>query len=111
MSQITSALKSASGVTPALDCDGSSISQIYWYFNLKGSVIDGEFVAIGGSWFGSLAWVVTTGAILVGLPYALASEEEAMYVRQEREFAQQQSGAQVSAKRERAEREVRWMTD
>ena len=36
-------------MTPALDCDGSSLSQISWYFNLKGSVIDGQFVPIGMS--------------------------------------------------------------
>lgn len=29
-----------------MNCDGSNINQISWYFNLKGSVIDGSFVAI-----------------------------------------------------------------
>lgn len=48
----------------------------------------------GGQLVGSLAWVVTTTALLVGLPYALASEEDAMLARQEREYAQQQAGAQ-----------------
>ncbi|KAI0778700.1 RNase Gf29 [Trametes elegans] len=46
LSELTDALKSAAGVTPALNCDGSSLNAIEWYFNLKGSVIDGEFVAI-----------------------------------------------------------------
>ncbi|PSR71062.1 hypothetical protein PHLCEN_2v13031 [Hermanssonia centrifuga] len=34
-------------VTPSLDCDGSSLNQISWYFNVKGSLIDGEFLPIG----------------------------------------------------------------
>ena len=46
LTTLTSALKSASGVTPALNCDGSNLNAIEWYFNLKGSVIDGTFVAI-----------------------------------------------------------------
>ncbi|KAI0275119.1 ribonuclease T2-like protein [Gloeopeniophorella convolvens] len=46
LSQLTSALKKASGFTPQLSCSGSSINEISWYFNLKGSVIDGEFVPI-----------------------------------------------------------------
>ncbi|KAI0718938.1 ribonuclease T2 [Cerioporus squamosus] len=46
LTTLTNALKSASGVTPALNCDGSSLNAIEWYFNLKGSVIDGQFVAI-----------------------------------------------------------------
>ena len=49
LSELTSALKSASGVTPALDCNGKSINQISWYFNLKGSLVDGRFVPIGKS--------------------------------------------------------------
>jgi ribonuclease T2 len=35
------------GVEPALDCDGKNLNQIYWYYNLKGSVLDGEFVLVG----------------------------------------------------------------
>ncbi|KAI0756483.1 ribonuclease T2 [Daedaleopsis nitida] len=46
LSTLTSALKSATGVTPALNCDGSNLNAIEWYFNLKGSVIDGQFEAI-----------------------------------------------------------------
>ncbi|KAH8120043.1 RNase Gf29 [Phellopilus nigrolimitatus] len=34
------------GVVPALNCDGNTLNQIYWYFNLKGSIINGTFVAI-----------------------------------------------------------------
>ncbi|KAF9003628.1 ribonuclease T2-like protein, partial [Cyathus striatus] len=47
LSQLMSALKLASGVTPALDCTLNMLNQISWYFNLKGSIIDGTFVAIG----------------------------------------------------------------
>ncbi|KAF8910107.1 ribonuclease [Gymnopilus junonius] len=46
LSQLTSALKSQSGFTPMLTCDSSTLSQIAWYFNLKGSLIDGIFVPI-----------------------------------------------------------------
>ena len=46
LSTLTDALKNATGVTPALNCAGSSLSSIQWYFNLKGSLIDDEFVAI-----------------------------------------------------------------
>lgn len=48
LSTLTSALKTASGgFTPALDCTSGALNGISWYFNLKGSVIDGTFVAIG----------------------------------------------------------------
>ncbi|KAJ3484314.1 hypothetical protein NLI96_g5730 [Meripilus lineatus] len=46
LSEITNALRSASGVTPALACHGKTLNQISWYFNLKGSLIDGEFMPI-----------------------------------------------------------------
>lgn len=47
LSALTSALKAASGVTPALNCQSSSLNAIEWYFNLKGSLLDGTFVPIG----------------------------------------------------------------
>ncbi|KAI0657023.1 RNase Gf29 [Cubamyces menziesii] len=53
LSTLTDALKNATGVTPALNCAGSSLSSIQWYFNLKGSLIDGEFVAIDATSNGS----------------------------------------------------------
>lgn len=48
LSSLLSALEAASGgYTPALTCSRShTLSSISWYFNLKGSVIDGDFVAI-----------------------------------------------------------------
>ncbi|KAI0652379.1 ribonuclease T2-like protein [Trametes meyenii] len=46
LSTLTSALKDATGVTPALNCDGSNLNAIEWYFNVKGSIIDGEFEPI-----------------------------------------------------------------
>jgi hypothetical protein len=33
--------------TPAIECSGKAIQQIYWYFYVRGSVIDGEFIPIG----------------------------------------------------------------
>lgn len=52
------------------------------------------YVYVGGRLVGGLAWVVTTSALLVGLPYALAVEDEVRVAMQEREIAAQQSGAQ-----------------
>ncbi|KAF9302741.1 ribonuclease T2-like [Mortierella antarctica] len=48
-----SALQSASGVIPALDCSSGVLNHIRWYFNLKGSVIDGEFIPINAPTAGS----------------------------------------------------------
>ncbi|GJJ13804.1 hypothetical protein Clacol_008061 [Clathrus columnatus] len=55
LSQITDVLQQASGVIPALDCDGSALNQISWYFNLQGSVIDGNFIMIDAPSKGSCA--------------------------------------------------------
>ncbi|KAF5385398.1 hypothetical protein D9615_001247 [Tricholomella constricta] len=47
LAALTSALKTASGgFTPALDCQSGSLNAISWYFNLKGSAIDGVFVPL-----------------------------------------------------------------
>ncbi|KAF7795169.1 hypothetical protein EIP86_006318 [Pleurotus ostreatoroseus] len=43
---------------------------------------------------GNLVWIVTTSAILVGLPLALSLEDEAKIVAQEQEMLAQQQGAQ-----------------
>ncbi|KAJ9477651.1 Mitochondrial import receptor subunit TOM22 [Pseudozyma hubeiensis] len=43
---------------------------------------------------GKLVWVVTTSALLVGLPFALAVEDESRIVAQEKEMMAQQGGAQ-----------------
>ncbi|KAK0465544.1 ribonuclease T2 [Desarmillaria tabescens] len=54
LSKVIAALTEESGgYTPALDCDGSNLSQIYWYFHLKGSVVDGTFVPISAPEAGS----------------------------------------------------------
>ncbi|KAI0630578.1 ribonuclease T2 [Trametes polyzona] len=40
-------LRSATGVTPALNCErGTTLNAIEWYFNLQGSVLNGDFVPI-----------------------------------------------------------------
>ncbi|KAJ6566003.1 ribonuclease [Mycena sp. CBHHK59/15] len=46
LASLTAALKTGYGFTPALDCDGSALSQISYYYHLKGSVIDGTFIPI-----------------------------------------------------------------
>nr|BAY00691.1 ribonuclease T2 [Ditiola peziziformis]BAY00692.1 ribonuclease T2 [Ditiola peziziformis] len=43
-SSLLSALKAASGYTPAISCSGSDLDEISWYFNLQGSLIDGTFL-------------------------------------------------------------------
>ncbi|EIN13900.1 ribonuclease T2 [Punctularia strigosozonata HHB-11173 SS5] len=54
LKELTSALEAESGgFTPALDCDSGNLNMISWYFNLKGSVIDGKFVAIDAPEAGS----------------------------------------------------------
>lgn len=45
---MTEALKAATGYAPALNCESHvKLSAVEYYFNLKGSVIDGEFIPIG----------------------------------------------------------------
>ena len=48
----------------------------------------------GGKLVGNLVWIVTTSALLVGLPLALSLEDEAKIVAQEKEMLAQQAGAQ-----------------
>ncbi|KAL5482796.1 TOM22 [Sanghuangporus weigelae] len=47
-----------------------------------------------GKLAGNVVWVVTTSALLVGLPLALILEDEAKIVAQEKEMLAQQAGAQ-----------------
>ena len=44
---------------------------------------------------GHVVWIVTTSALLIGLPLALSLEDEAKIVQQEKEMMAQQQGAQV----------------
>ena len=53
-----------------------------------------SFVKAGGKLVGNLVWIVTTSALLVGLPLALILEDEAKIVAQEKEMLAQQQGAQ-----------------
>lgn len=53
-----------------------------------------SFVRISGKVIGNIVWIVTTSALLVGLPLALSLEDEAKIVAQEREMIAQQQGAQ-----------------
>ncbi|KAJ3763953.1 ribonuclease Le37 [Lentinula raphanica] len=46
LTSLENALTAEAGVKPMLTCDGSNLNQIAWYFNLKGSIIDGTFVPI-----------------------------------------------------------------
>jgi import receptor subunit TOM22 len=53
-----------------------------------------SFLKKGGKILGNIVWVVTTSALLVGLPLALSLEDEAKIVAQEKEMLAQQQGAQ-----------------
>ncbi|KAF8129424.1 ribonuclease T2-like protein [Mycena galopus ATCC 62051] len=46
LASLTAALKTESGFIPALDCQGSALDSVSWYFNVQGSLIDGTFVPI-----------------------------------------------------------------
>jgi len=48
----------------------------------------------GTRFAGNVIWVVSTSAVLIGLPLAIAIENESLIVQQEREYQQQQTGAQ-----------------
>jgi ribonuclease T2 len=54
LSTLQSALKTASGgYTPGLDCASGNLNGISWYFNLRGSIVDGTFVPISAPVAGS----------------------------------------------------------
>ncbi|KAN0060670.1 mitochondrial import receptor subunit Tom22 [Thecaphora frezii] len=53
-----------------------------------------SYAFLGSKLAGNLVWVVTTSALLVGLPFALAVEDESRIIAQEKEFMNQQQGAQ-----------------
>lgn len=51
-----------------------------------------------GGWIaGKLIWIGVTSALLVGLPFALAVEDESRFAAQEKEIAAQQQGAGPAA--------------
>ena len=52
------------------------------------------FIKTTGKVVGNIVWIVTTSALLVGLPLALSLEDEAKIVQQEKEMLAQQQGAQ-----------------
>ena len=54
-----------------------------------------SFVQITSRLVGNVIWIVTTSALLIGLPLALSLEDEAKVVQQEKEFLAQQQGAQA----------------
>lgn len=53
-----------------------------------------SFFKTGSKLVGNLIWIVTTSALLVGLPLALSLEDESKIVAQEKEMLAQQQGAQ-----------------
>ncbi|EJT98718.1 mitochondrial import translocase subunit Tom22 [Dacryopinax primogenitus] len=56
-----------------------------------------SYVRRGGKIAGTVVWVITTSALLIGLPLALSLEDEAKFVAQEREVLAQQQGQQMLA--------------
>ncbi|KZS93202.1 hypothetical protein SISNIDRAFT_550186 [Sistotremastrum niveocremeum HHB9708] len=53
-----------------------------------------SFLHRSGKVVGNLVWIVTTSALLVGLPLALILEDEAKIVQEERNMLAQQQGVQ-----------------
>jgi len=53
-----------------------------------------NFLQRSGKVVGNLVWIVTTSALLVGLPLALILEDEAKIVQEERNMLAQQQGVQ-----------------
>ncbi|KAF9013457.1 mitochondrial outer membrane translocase complex, subunit Tom22 [Cyathus striatus] len=53
-----------------------------------------SFFKRSSKFVGNAIWVITTSALLVALPLALALEDEAKIVAQEKEMLEQQQGAQ-----------------
>ena len=53
-----------------------------------------SFVKSSGRLVGNIVWIITTSALLVGLPLAISLEDEAKVVAQEQEMLAQQQGAQ-----------------
>jgi len=53
-----------------------------------------SFIKRGSKLAGNIVWIITTSALLVGLPLALTLEDEAKIVAQEQEMLAQQQGAQ-----------------
>ncbi|KZT27415.1 hypothetical protein NEOLEDRAFT_141004 [Neolentinus lepideus HHB14362 ss-1] len=53
-----------------------------------------SFLVRGGKLAGNLVWIVTTSALLIGLPLAMTLEDEAKIVAEEKAMLAQQQGAQ-----------------
>lgn len=53
-----------------------------------------SFIKSTGKVVGNIVWIVTTSALLIGLPLALSLEDEAKIVAQEKEMLAQQQGQQ-----------------
>ncbi|KAF1983168.1 mitochondrial import translocase, subunit Tom22 [Aulographum hederae CBS 113979] len=51
--------------------------------------------ATGASWLGKALWVVSTSALLMGVPWALAYAEEQQMVEMEREMKAQQQASEM----------------
>ncbi|KAG8907109.1 mitochondrial import receptor protein [Tulasnella sp. 403] len=56
-----------------------------------------SFLSKSGKFVGNLVWIVTTSALLVGLPLALSLEDEAKILAQEREAEGQREGQAMLA--------------
>ncbi|KAH9178670.1 ribonuclease T2 [Lactarius sanguifluus] len=60
--------------TPALGCSGTTINQISWYFDLRGSLLDGQFIPINSGVrlsdreFVCIKWTYISSKVLVLFP-------------------------------------------
>ena len=110
-SPYASSSSSAASSSTSLSSVSSELSQNETFFDRVAALVDivppttrhsissrfssaTSFVKRGGKLVGNIVWVVTTSALLVGLPLALSLEDEAKIVAQEQEMMAQQQGAQ-----------------
>lgn len=110
-SPYASSSSSAASSSASLSSVSSELSQDETFFDRVAALVDivppttrhsissrfssaTTFVKRGGKFVGNVVWVVTTSALLVGLPLALSLEDEAKIVAQEQEMMAQQQGAQ-----------------
>ena len=110
-SPYASSSSSAASSSTSLSSVSSELSQNETFFDRVAALVDivppttrhsissrfssaASFVKRGGKLVGNIVWVLTTSALLVGLPLALSLEDEAKIVAQEQEMMAQQQGAQ-----------------
>lgn len=45
------------GNEPAINCDGDTLNQVYYYFDVKGNAVDGKYLPVDSCEFSAWPWV------------------------------------------------------